>query len=450
MREKNIDNPSFGYWILKHIICKYPYRYYYRKIEVYNKKVIHRNESVIVAPNHQNALMDPMYFATHLPWRSVFLARADVFNKPRIAKFLRFIKILPIYRIRDGVKSLKLNEEVFETCVQVLLRKQAPLCMFPEGNHGPKRMLRGLVKGVFRIAFKAQADFGANEGVKIIPVGIDYKHFQKFRQTLLVNYGEPIEVSEYWKQYEENPVDATNALREKLSEEMKKLMIHIETDEYYDVYMGLRGLYNTHMRRKMGIKGKTLLDKFNADKEMIHKLDDTLSKEPEKIEILSNDFRKYAELRDKLNLRDWVFNKERYSVLINIFNFLFGALISPSTIIGVIFNWPHLFIPPKFTGKLKDPQFTSTVKWGIGTALMIVYYFIAAICIIILIPNIWLKLACIVIMPLSGIWIFSVRKIFIKARARLRYTLLLKKNRDLTEAKKHRDKVLDMMEVILG
>ena len=36
------------------------------------------------------------------------------------------------------------------------------------------------------------------------------------------------------------------------AEELKKLMIHIETVEYYDLYMNLRVVYNETMREKMG------------------------------------------------------------------------------------------------------------------------------------------------------------------------------------------------------
>ena len=43
----------------------------------------------------------------------VFLARADIFKKKMIAAILYFLKILPVYRIRDGFSSLKANDEIF-------------------------------------------------------------------------------------------------------------------------------------------------------------------------------------------------------------------------------------------------------------------------------------------------------------------------------------------------
>lgn len=444
---KELVKRSGFYFLFKIIIGRPLYRAFYRKIEEVDKHNIPRNKGVIVTANHQNALMDPMALATHLPGRNVFLTRADVFKNPIALKIFTTFKMLPIYRIRDGLDSVKKkNEEVFDTCVGVL-QLNMKMAMFPEGNHGEKRMLRQLVKGVFRIAFKAQSKFGAEPAIKILPVGVDYNHFQKFRQTLLIIYGEPIEVSDYWKQFEENPVDATNALRARLSKEIKKLIIHIETDDYYDLYMGARTVFNKTYRKKLNIKGNSLYDKFKADKAMIQKLDETLKSSPEKIEELAKDYRNYAKLRDKLNLRDWVFSKKRYSVLVNVFNLILCGIVSPMFILGLFNNWPNFFIPPIFAKKVKDPQFVSTAKWGIGSILLIIYYLIIGALALVLIPVWWMKIIYLILMPLSGIFALVIRKIFIKSLARIRYSFNTNKG-DYKIARESRNKIIEQLNKI--
>lgn len=444
---KDLVKRSGFYFLFKIIIGRPFYRAYFQKIEEINKKVIPRNNSAIVTSNHQNALMDPMAFATHLPGRNVFLTRADVFKNPVARKIFTTFKMLPIYRIRDGIDSVRKNEEVFDTCVGVL-QNDHRLVMFPEGNHGAKRMLRPLVKGVFRIAFKAQANYGTNPKVQIVPVGFDYKHFQKFRQTLLVIYGEPIEVSDYWTQFEENPVEATNALKEKLAGEIKKLMIHIETDEYYETYMGMRKVFNKTMRKTLNIPGRRLYDKFKADKVMIQKLDETLESEPDKIKELDKTFKDYSEKRDKLKLRDWVFSKKRYSILINIINLILCVAASPMLLLGIFNNWPHFFLPPKFAKSIKDPQFVSTAKWGIGSGFLMVYYLIIGIPALIFLPIWWSKILYLVLMPLSGVFALLIRKIFIKSLARIRYTLNVKKG-EYKKAKELHDSLVSQMKTIV-
>ena len=264
------------------------YWLYFRKVESVNNSNLPRKMPVILAPNHQNALMDALAFCYDTELQPVFLARADIFKKKAAIAFLTDINIMPIFRIRDGISNVRKNDEIFEKSLRVIHNKLNPLCIFPEGNHGDKRRIRPLVKGIFRIAFMAQETYGETPAVKIVPVGIDYSHYQKFRSTLFLNYGKPIEISEFYPLWKANPVDAINRLRDRLSEELKKLVIHIETVEYYDLYMKLRGVYNPTMREKMGIQDNSLAGRFRADKKMIELLDQTLEKKPEDIAFIES------------------------------------------------------------------------------------------------------------------------------------------------------------------
>jgi len=126
-------------------------------------------------------LMAPLLTCRRDP---VFLARADVFANKFLAGILRLLKILPVYRIRDGVGELAKNEAIFQETMEVLRRGKCPVCIMPEGNHGTKRKLRQLVKGIFRVAFQAQEAFGEQPGVVIVPVGIDYSNYYTFRSKL--------------------------------------------------------------------------------------------------------------------------------------------------------------------------------------------------------------------------------------------------------------------------
>ncbi len=56
-----------------------------------------------------------------------------------------------------------------------------------------------------------------NLNIKIIPVGIEYSNYSRFRQVLTVVYGKPIEVSEFHQLYRESPEKALNELRTRLS-----------------------------------------------------------------------------------------------------------------------------------------------------------------------------------------------------------------------------------------
>jgi 1-acyl-sn-glycerol-3-phosphate acyltransferase len=108
--------------------------------------------------------------------------------------------MLPVYRMRDGYETLKLNDEVFLKTVDVIKNKNG-LVILPEGNHDGHRRLRQLKKGICRIAFSAEEINDYNLNIRLIPVGLEFSHYYRFRQVLTVVYGKPIEVSEYIETY---------------------------------------------------------------------------------------------------------------------------------------------------------------------------------------------------------------------------------------------------------
>ena len=84
---------------------------FYGKVEYHGRENIPRNEPVIFAPNHQNALMDALILLYSAPQDIVFLARADIFNNRVLAFFLNSMKMLPVFRQRDGASELGKNVE---------------------------------------------------------------------------------------------------------------------------------------------------------------------------------------------------------------------------------------------------------------------------------------------------------------------------------------------------
>ncbi len=449
MSKKSIDKPTFKYWALKNLWAKHTYRLYYKKIELRGTNKIKRGDAVIIAPNHQNALMDAMAIVTLLPFQTIFLARADIFKSKFIASILTILKILPIYRKRDGISSLGKNEEIFDQSSFILKNRYNPMCMFPEGNHGDKRRLRPLVKGIFRIAFQSQAEHGTNPYLKLIPTGIDYSHYQKFQQTLLIQFGDPIQVSDYWEEYQENQAKAINSLRNRLADEMRKVMIDIKSEEYYDTIMGLRPFYRYKLLPKDNNPRHKLSEKFKADKLLIKKIEDYIEIDEPKVRQLDTLFKEYTALRDKLKLRDWVFRKEKYSVTGNIMLLLSGIVLLPVLFAGFLGNWPHYIFPPRFSKKIKDTQFQSTATWGMGIVIQALYYIILLVLGIVFLPVWWLSVPLILLLPFTGILAFRIRTLLVKTTARIRYTLMRKKSEELQDIQQLIQKIHEILYTIL-
>ncbi len=445
---KTIDQWAFDYFCLQ-CYANLAYRCYFRKIHVNNLDNLPRNSAVILTPNHQNTLIDALAFVYSAKCQPVFLARADIFKGRLLIRLLTFLNIAPIYRMRDGASSVKKNEEVFENTLSVLRNKLNPLCMFPEGSHSDKRRLRALKKGIFRIAFMAQEEYKNDPGVKIVPVGIDYSHYQNFKSSMFINYGKPIEVSEYYNIYTENNNQGINQLRERLDKEMRKLMIDIQTEEYYDLYQNLRIVYNAEMRKKLNIKGNTYLDRFNADKRMISILDKYRNEKPDELESLNQKMSKYIKGLKDFNLRDWVLRREKYSLLSRIAELFILLVLSPIYIMGLVNNYVPYIIPVRFIRKIKDRQFHSSFKLVIGMITFPVYYILLIVLALVFINPLWLKLAYIISLPLSGIFAFRYYIRLQKLMAKFRYSRLVRiKDKMILQLKTLRKDIIGYMNKI--
>ncbi|MDD3526473.1 MAG: 1-acyl-sn-glycerol-3-phosphate acyltransferase, partial [Bacteroidales bacterium] len=147
------ENYSLGYDLLR-IHARLLHRLIHRRITVSGLENIPKDVALILAPNHQNALMDAMAVLLTVPPQPVWLARADIFGNPVINKILHFLKISPVYRIRDGKNNLSKNDEVFDLALRVLKNKRA-LAIFPEGMHTFRRQSAPHKKAIPRIAFMA-------------------------------------------------------------------------------------------------------------------------------------------------------------------------------------------------------------------------------------------------------------------------------------------------------
>jgi 1-acyl-sn-glycerol-3-phosphate acyltransferase len=450
MAKRNIDRVSLRYRILK-IYTIFAHWIFYRRIEVKFRERIPDDRPVLLAPNHQNALMDAMAPLLTSGRDPVFLARADIFKNKFVASILRFLKILPVYRIRDGAGELGKNEAVFQEAMDVLHRKKSPVCIMPEGNHGNKRRLRPLVKGIFRVAFQAQEAYGDRPGVVIVPVGLDYSKYSIFRGKLLIQFGEPLEVNEYYPAYLENQARTINLIRARLAGEMRKYIIDIRSEDHYDMYMLLRSVYNENMRKQTGHVKNTLYHRFLADQQMIEKLFEIEQKESEKIEALDELCSSYRERVESLGMRDWLFKHSRYSWIGLIMAGLGMIGCLPVFLYGTITNFFPYWFAGSITKKIRDPQFHSTFKFVVGLILFPVYYLVLFIPVWIMVRPGWIKWAFLISMPVAGFFSHAYFIRFKKLRSLWQYQILTgRKDGQLESLKNLRRKIITRVDELIG
>lgn len=230
---RKIQDGHFKYFLIKPFVDFF-LRQSYRKYQVEGLENLPKNRSVIWASNHTNALMDALVFLASTKQQKVFLGRADIFKKGLVMRLLAFIKMIPIYRIRDGFDALKCNEQTIERAADVL-KDCVPLLMFPEATHRTKHSLLPLTKGIFHIAYAVVEINGTNKPVYIQPIGLDYGDFFRYRSTVLVRFGKPIDVTKFISDNSDltQPIQMRK-LRDALSESISGLISYVPDDNDYD------------------------------------------------------------------------------------------------------------------------------------------------------------------------------------------------------------------------
>lgn len=209
---------------------------HYRKIVYVGIENINENNPIIFSSNHRNAVIDPFLLLNACKKQPVFLARADVFKNPTVARIMTWLHIMPVYRIRDGVENLENNNDSFQLSGE-LLKKRIPMALYPEGRHNPKLSLLPIQKAISRIVLPIEASENFSLGTEVIPVGVYYPDIFGFLSDAYMVFGKPIKVANYRKQYDENPNLAANLLRRDLEAAMRNLIVDVRNDEFYEEYV---------------------------------------------------------------------------------------------------------------------------------------------------------------------------------------------------------------------
>ncbi len=406
MGVENIEKYSRLYAVLKEYLRCWHNKIFYRKVVYINRERIPLNDHLIFTPNHQNALMDALAILFSFKNQFVFVARSDIFKNKFIARILYFLKILPVYRIRDGYDSLKKNEMIFKKTLDIIHNKNG-FVILPEGNHAGFRRLRALKKGFARIAFQAEEASGFSLDIKIVPIGISYSNYENVRSDLLVVFGKPFPVSGFYEAYKDNPAIAYNELKKKLAEQIKPLMIHIGSS-FYGAYDFFRKAFRNEACQRLKLNPDDLYDQFKAEKAIIARLEKFEAARPEAMKTLANKVKTYNNLLGKMKLQ----NTHPVSAVGLFGKKLLLLVASPLFLYGYLNNLFPWYLTTLYPRKIKDPQFRSSVKFVLSFLVFPIFYLIQTLVVYLVFHRPWITLAYFVSLPLSAAIAWNYARLF--------------------------------------
>ena len=367
----------------------------YREIEYIGKENIPNDAAVIFAPNHTGTLMDALVILAMNNKPKVFIARADIFRNPKLAKLLAFFKMMPIMRMRDGMEEVKKNNRTIEIAADVL-KDKVPLCIFPEGTHQSKYSMLPLQKGIFRIALQAKELLG-EKPLYIVPVGIRYGNFYRFRSTARIQFGNPINVGEFIAENKERTApEQINLMRELLSVRMKENIHFIPNDGEYNAKSEICAtMYATEYKSKKNGYSNPIVGINRESAERIEQLKSEKPEVADRLIALGNKARRMR-LAKGISLKSVA--KPRGCLSQTARALLLLATL-PYTLFTTICTLPLTIVCSLLGKKFKDKAFLNSVRLVIRLVLwpllFVIYTVIAALCL----PKLWAVAVVVALIP---------------------------------------------------
>lgn len=166
-------------------------RHCFSSLHIEGTSNIPQDGAILLAPNHCCTLMDALLMLKAYNGASAYGARADVFKNKKVARVLRWLRIVPLARERDGIQAISGNRAIFEEVVDCI-GNGVPFCIFCEGTHHPGRLVHPLKGGILRICELAAEKLPEGTNIYIVPVGLDYDSFYEFQKGVTVRFGQPL------------------------------------------------------------------------------------------------------------------------------------------------------------------------------------------------------------------------------------------------------------------
>lgn len=415
MKKKKIYEYSFLYYLLSRIAFFF-LRIYYGKITIVGRQNVPKGDiPLIFAPNHKNGLMDPLLVLFSFSKdQIVFMANSQLFvNDEKFAKFLRFIKMLPVFRMRDGYDQLMNNEGPFTEAVDTL-KHNKKFCLMPEGQQIEQRRFLPLVKGMFRIGLHAQEKFGNENGVKIMPVGLEYEDLLYSGRNVLIQYGEPVELADYYDFYLEKPMQAYNAVKNDLAPRIESMIVNVSSQENYETIYLAALLETDRYFEKNNLK-KTELNKLKVKQEIISSFLKMEKKDPES----------FAKVKQKTdNLYASGKSDDEIARLLRktkVSDYVFMILALPLFAVGCVFMClPYLLIK-HFVKAISDTGFYSSLTYILGIVFPAVFFILYFLISLFFIPALCAALFFLIIIPVICLFAFRLKNLYFDTFKRIKF-----------------------------
>lgn len=217
-------------------------RAFFRRIEVVGLEHVPETGAVVFFGNHPNSLLDPALISCFCRRVVRFVAKDVLFRSPLLRPVLHAMGAVPVQRRADHGDGPLANELAFERLFAALGAGET-IGIFPEGLSHDASQLARFKTGAARIALGARARH-PGLAVRLVPCGLTYITPQRFRSSVLVQFGPALEPAELEDEaFRTDARAAALELTARMEARLRALTVNAEDWETLRVLDGVRRLY---------------------------------------------------------------------------------------------------------------------------------------------------------------------------------------------------------------
>jgi hypothetical protein len=234
----------------------------------------------------------------------------------------------------------------------------------------------------------------------IVPVGIKYGDFFRFRSTIRMEFGKPINVGEFIAENAHmTPQEQTNVLKDLLTERLHSTIFHIPNDEDYAATYEVCNAVEPFEMEKISNSGKHILEvQHEANKQALKRIEALKESNPEKAKKLLELGKEAGKLRKKKGI-DAESASVKKPLLSRLGRVLLTLITLPYTLPVSVLASPVVLLCQFIFTKLKDPAFRNSVRFVVNLVvwpLFVLIYAIISFCLMPWTSALWTSL---LIMP---------------------------------------------------
>lgn len=345
----------------------------YRKVYYINQELLPSSKNpVIFAVNHPTAFTDSFVFMVYTHFNCHFMLRGDFF---KVSPFIRWlmdqIRLIPVFRQRDGFSNMRQNQTLFELFYD-LLKKRNSISIMVEGSHDHRKRLRPVQRGTARIVIGALKKYEVKDTI-IVPIGLTYSNPTQFRSTVAIKVNDPIHLKDYLEAIEQNERKAMLAVTAEIEERMQPCLVHVAEETDDKLVDQLLELQENDLPLRSLPAVSTDPKSLNAAIKLAQQINEleTTSKL-----ALKDAVHQYFTNLTTLKLKDKGVIKSRK---FNFWNTLFVLLGLPFYLVAYISHFIPLQIAITVTKKMKKPEFIASMMLVAAMFSFLIYWLIMLI-----------------------------------------------------------------------